>query len=75
MAEAGQQQPQPPQAGRDISSPNANAEIRYTLDGTEPTDSSALYAGPITLTSSAMLQARTFDTLPEPEAPEPEPGM
>ena len=41
-------------------------EIRYTLDGTEPTRDSELYTAPIDITSSAMLQARTFDTLLAP---------
>ena len=41
-------------------------DIRYTLNGTEPTKASTLYTGPFTLTATAMLQARTFDTLPEP---------
>ncbi len=39
--------------------------VRYTLDGTSPTPASTLYEGPITLTESAMLQARTFDASAE----------
>jgi len=35
-------------------------EIRYTLDGTEPTENSSLYTGPVTITESAILKARTF---------------
>ena len=35
-------------------------EIRYTLDGSDPTKESRLYSRPILLTESAMLQARSF---------------
>jgi len=35
-------------------------EIRYTLDGTEPTENSSLYTGPVTITESSTLKARTF---------------
>ncbi len=38
-------------------------QIRYTLDGTDPTDDSELYSGPFTISDSTLLQARTFDTL------------
>ncbi len=41
-------------------------EVRYTLDGTQPTQESELYTGPFAIEESAMLQARTFDTLPLP---------
>src|SRR6185503_3843360 len=36
------------------------AEIRYTLNGSEPTESSALYSGPIALSGSATVRARGF---------------
>lgn len=36
------------------------ATIRYTLDGTEPTASSALYVGPVEVSSSATLTAVAF---------------
>ena len=36
-------------------------KIRYTLDGTDPTASSVLYTGPITLTDSATVRAAVFD--------------
>ncbi|MDG2380686.1 MAG: lamin tail domain-containing protein [Pirellulaceae bacterium] len=41
-------------------------QIRYTLDGSDPTEDSTLYWGPFTFTDSTLLQARTFDTLPSP---------
>ncbi len=34
--------------------------IHYTLDGTEPTEESPLYEGPLTLTKDTVLKARTF---------------
>ena len=36
------------------------AEIRYTTDGSEPTESSTLYEGPITVTESTVLKAVAF---------------
>src|SRR5690606_28155386 len=38
----------------------AGAEIRYTVDGTLPTASSPLYAGPIQLTETTQLRAQPF---------------
>ncbi len=35
-------------------------EIRYTLDGTEPGEDSALYVGPIPLDRDAVVKAKTF---------------
>jgi hypothetical protein len=37
-----------------------DSQIRYTLDDTWPTQSSALYKGPFTLTKSATVRARAF---------------
>lgn len=38
----------------------AQATIRYTLDGTEPTEASAVYSSPFTLATTAVVKARTF---------------
>jgi len=35
-------------------------EIRYTLDGSEPGKKSRLYEGPVTITDTATIKARTF---------------
>src|SRR3989304_1477808 len=45
-----------------LATQTASASIRYTLDNTEPTASSALYSVPITLTQSATLKAKGFLT-------------
>jgi hypothetical protein len=44
----------------EIASANGSGAIRYTLDGSEPTATSALYSGPIRLTKRATLRARTY---------------
>lgn len=38
----------------------ADAEIRYTLDGSEPKANSNLYTAPLSLTTSAVVRAKTF---------------
>ncbi len=44
-----------------MSAANANAEIRYTLDGTLPVTTSTLYDGtPLALTETAELRAQSF---------------
>jgi CotH kinase protein/Chitobiase/beta-hexosaminidase C-terminal domain/Fn3 associated len=43
-----------------LSSQTAAATIRYTLDGSEATAASAVYATPITLTNSTVVRARVF---------------
>lgn len=43
-----------------ISCATEGAQIRYTIDGTEPTESSALYAGSILISSSATVKARAY---------------
>ncbi len=39
---------------------DADVQIRYTLDGSEPADASPLYEGPIRVSESAEVRARTF---------------
>ena len=43
-----------------------DVEIRYTLDGTEPTRESLLYNGVFAVRRSVMLEARAFDTRETP---------
>ena len=43
-----------------ISCETASAEIHYTLDGTEPTESSPIYDGSLFIEDSAVLRARAF---------------
>lgn len=40
----------------------APVSIRYTTDGTEPTASSALYSGPVAVTTSGPLKAKVYKT-------------
>ena len=49
-----------------VDNPNPNLEIRYTLDGSNPTANSSLYNGPIVLNESARLEAKTFDSSANP---------
>ena len=69
-----------------ISCATSVATVRYTLDGTEPTATSAAYAAPIALSATTTVRARAFAankdpsdiasatyTLGEPPAPEPDP--
>ena len=44
----------------DLGCSTAQAEIRYTVDGSEPLEESALYAGPLTLRESAVIRAKAF---------------
>ena len=43
-----------------LASPTAEATIRYTLDGSDPSVTSTIYTGPITVQSSATLKCRAF---------------
>jgi hypothetical protein len=45
----------------ELSAKSSAGMIRYTLDGSEPTAASTLYAGPIEITATAALKARTFE--------------
>ncbi len=44
-----------------LSSPSPEAEIRYTYDSTEPTDSSRLYTQPIYVNGNKALRARCYE--------------
>jgi alpha-mannosidase len=43
-----------------ITSPNPGAEIRYTLDGSDPTPDSPLYTTPLTFTETTTVKARAY---------------
>ena len=45
-----------------MATPTAGASIRYTTDGSNPTTSSTLYSGAMTLASSATVKAAAFMT-------------
>jgi len=45
-----------------LSVESTTAQIRYTINGTTPTESSLLYSSPFTITSTRLVQARVFDT-------------
>ncbi|MCG3167938.1 MAG: hypothetical protein POELPBGB_03738 [Bacteroidia bacterium] len=45
-----------------LTTTETNSTIRYTLNGDEPTQSSALYTGPITISSTKILKAKTYTT-------------
>ena len=45
-----------------LSVESATAQIRYTIDGTTPTESSILYTVPGTISSTILIKARVFDT-------------
>ncbi|MFC1539815.1 CotH kinase family protein, partial [Candidatus Latescibacterota bacterium] len=40
---------------------SANAVIRYTLDGSAPTDSSTFYSTPVVIDTTTVIRARTFE--------------
>ena len=44
-----------------MTSPVAGATIRYTLDGTTPTATSTLYAGPVNIAATTVVRAIAFD--------------
>ncbi len=43
-----------------VATATPGATIRYTLDGTEPTDASALYSGPIPVNTTQTMKARAY---------------
>lgn len=43
-----------------INAPDPNVEIRYTTNGSTPTSTSTLYTGPITVSTTTVIRARTF---------------
>ncbi|MEM7162396.1 MAG: CotH kinase family protein [Bacteroidota bacterium] len=45
-----------------ITSPSPNTEIRYTLNGFEPTATSTLYTGPINIAATTVVKAAAFST-------------
>ena len=45
-----------------IACANEGAEIRYTTDGSEPTEASTLYTAPVTLTATTTVSAKAFMT-------------
>ncbi|MBI4605962.1 MAG: CotH kinase family protein, partial [Planctomycetes bacterium] len=56
----------------ELSTDLAGAEVRYTLDGTVPTEGSTLYAEPIAVTAPTRLTARVFKQGLMPGIPERE---
>lgn len=45
-----------------ITCPLATAQIRYTTDGSEPTATSTLYSGPVSIATTSVLRAKAFST-------------
>jgi len=39
---------------------SSNATIRYTLDGSAPTESAAVYSGPFSISNTVQVRARAF---------------
>ena len=46
----------------DLRAKSSSAVIRYTLDGSEPTNSSSVYSEPIVISNSALVRAKTFES-------------
>lgn len=47
-----------------ISTTDGSATIYYTTDGTTPTTSSTVYAGPVNISATSVLRARCFSSTP-----------
>jgi CotH kinase protein/Chitobiase/beta-hexosaminidase C-terminal domain/Fn3 associated len=45
----------------EIHAKTTSGKIRYTLDGSDPTESSREYSGPISIGSTTLVQAKTFE--------------
>ncbi len=45
-----------------LSTTEANSEIRYTTNGDDPTPSSTLYSGEITISNTTVIRARSFSS-------------
>ncbi len=43
-----------------ITNNEPNSVVRYTLDGSEPTGSSSIYSGPVNISATKVLNARSF---------------
>jgi alpha-L-fucosidase len=44
-----------------MAAPSPGLDVRFTLNGSEPTSSAAIAAGPVRITSTTTVTARTFD--------------
>lgn len=51
-----------------LAAPDPTASVRYTLDGSEPSETSALYSTPLTISSNTVLRARCFKSGEVPSA-------
>ena len=47
-----------------LTTASPTAQIRYTTNRTEPNGTSTLYTGPLSLATTTMVRARTFETAP-----------
>jgi len=45
-----------------ITGATSGAQVRYTIDGADPTELSTLYSGPFTLSAAATIKARAYKT-------------
>lgn len=48
-----------------ITNNEPNAVLRYTIDGTNPTENSPEYSGPLTINATQVIKARSFSNDPE----------